>query len=95
MTDQAKRRWERIRQAVGNVCLCLAALALLFTVITAPRTVREPDVYFASGRTGTPCRRFDGHERAGAAKLTGQLLLVRGLGHDGQAAGARMSSTDG
>ena len=54
MTDQAKRRWERIRQAVGNACLCLAALALLFPAITAPRTVREPDVYYASGRTGTP-----------------------------------------
>lgn len=29
-------------------------LALLFPVITASRTVREPDVYYASGRTGTP-----------------------------------------
>ena len=54
MAGPKGRRWERMRQAVGTACLCLAVLAMLFPVITAPRTVRETDTYYASGRTGTP-----------------------------------------
>ena len=47
-------RWERARQAAGALCLCLAVLLVLWPVVTAPREVREPDVFYASGRTGTP-----------------------------------------
>ncbi len=52
---QAKgRRWERVRQVIGTLCLCLAGLALLFPVVVTPRTEQQADVYTISGRTGTP-----------------------------------------